>query len=242
MSCKFFWTPLKNSLLYLCFYFVSGVVGSFWFRLGCWSFLHLLWTSPSWEYYNFVWGMIHSKKPTFEKAASPPIDDPDDPVYACSFFMPYIYFNCVYIFSVYTLLAITVIHKKNLLHYSSNLSTSSVWLVMVSGSRNSKTADLEMADCGVYLCGWGFSHTTLDYLYYGPRRGCCVLHVWRWQILTGSELEAIGSSVVGGRTLKETCLFFPPPTTQGSWSQDSDDIQGLVILLGGWNSVGWRRG
>lgn len=140
-------------------------------------------------------------------------------------YIVYIYIiYCIYIFSVCTLPSIAVIRKENLLHYGSNLSTSSAWLVLVSGTRNSKTAELEMANGEMYLCCWGFSHKSLDYLYYGFRRGCCVLHVWRWQILTESELEAIGNSMVGARTLKETCLFFPPPATQGIWSQDSDDI------------------
>lgn len=55
----FFGTCLKkgthNNIL-IFFNFILGVVGSFWFRLGSWPFLHLLWASPSWESYSFVWG------------------------------------------------------------------------------------------------------------------------------------------------------------------------------------------
>lgn len=128
-----------------------------------------------------------------------------------------VFFNCVYIFSAYTLLSITAILKENLLpHYASNFSTSSVWLVMVRRTRNSETTDPEMAGGGEYLCCWCFSQRPLDYLYCGSRRVCCVLNIWRWQILTGPELEATGGSMVRTRTSKKT-LFFFLSTTQGTW-------------------------
>lgn len=183
MSCKCFWISLKNSSLYLCLYFILGVVGSFWFRLGCWSFLHLLWTSPSWEYYSFVWGMIHS-----EKAASPSVDDPDDLVYARLFFMPRMFKFCVYLQCLYS--PIYYSHSEGKLTL---LSFKLVYFICVAGSdegaRNSRTTDLEMPDGRVYLSCWGFSHRPLDYLYCGTRRGCCIL---RWQIFTGTELEVTG--------------------------------------------------
>lgn len=45
-----------KTTIFLCFHFILGVVGSFWFRLGSWSFLHLLRASSSWESYSVVWG------------------------------------------------------------------------------------------------------------------------------------------------------------------------------------------
>jgi hypothetical protein len=36
--------------------FFLGMVGSFWLRLGCWTFLYLLWTSSPWEYHSSIWG------------------------------------------------------------------------------------------------------------------------------------------------------------------------------------------
>lgn len=46
--------------------------------------------------------MIQSKKPSLEMAASPSTDDPDDPVYACLFFMPQIFKLCVYLQCLYS--------------------------------------------------------------------------------------------------------------------------------------------
>lgn len=47
---------------------------------------------------------MNSKKPAFEKAISPLVDDPDDPVYACLFFMPHMFKLCVYLQCFYSLL------------------------------------------------------------------------------------------------------------------------------------------
>lgn len=45
---------------------------------------------------------MHSKKLAFEKAISFLVDDPDDPVYACLFFLPLMFKLCVYLQCFYS--------------------------------------------------------------------------------------------------------------------------------------------